>query len=74
MSVGSAEYQQGGCDVYMKSLSTNRVAVMSTGRLVTARETVRCLKGESEDHQGGCVVYRDSLITTKEAVVSKGRV
>ena len=41
---------------------------------MSARETVRCLKGESEDHQGGCPVYRDSLITAKEAVVSKGRV
>ena len=33
MSVGSAKYQQGGYDVYRKSLSTNRVAVMSTGRV-----------------------------------------
>ena len=33
MSVGSAKYQQGGCDVYRKSLNTNRVAVMSTGRV-----------------------------------------
>ena len=33
MSVGRAKYQQGGCDVYRKSLSTNRVAVMSTGRV-----------------------------------------
>ena len=28
-----SEYQQGGCDVYRKSLSTNRVAVLSTGRV-----------------------------------------
>ena len=33
MSVGSAKYQQDGCDVYRKSLSTNRVAVMSTERV-----------------------------------------
>ena len=33
MSVGSVEYQQGGCDVYRKSLSTNRVAMMSAGRV-----------------------------------------
>ena len=33
MSVSSAEYQQGGCDVYRKSLSTNMVDVMSTGRV-----------------------------------------
>ena len=33
ISVEGAEYQQGGCDVYRKNLSTNRVAVMSTGRV-----------------------------------------
>ena len=33
MSVSSVEYQQGGCDVYRKSLSTNMVDVMSTGRV-----------------------------------------
>ena len=36
---------------------------------MTARETVRCLKGESEYRQGGCVVCRKSLSTTREAVM-----
>ena len=31
ISVEGAEYQQGGCDVYRKSLSTNRVAVLYIG-------------------------------------------
>ena len=33
IAVESAEYQQGGCDVYRKSLSTDRVPVMSIGRV-----------------------------------------